>query len=246
MRRTKWAAAMLVLAAAGSAQAGYTAISTTGGDGAGTDLYSIFETNYGSGSGSAGFYAGAVTTFDGYTFTRVNDTGGSTPTDIHSLVAPATNDDRFMDGTTDVTFTVKYAGNSNTLGWADQTGGVTAIGAGNFTSILGDTTPGASTTVTLSSDFQLALRSSGTYWGSNTATNTDSSDHLVTWFVTGVGRPFFVIAWEDITTGSSDHDYQDWVGELQVVPLPAGAWAGISALVGVAGLGYIRRRRMNA
>ncbi len=246
MRRTNWAAAMLVLAAAGSAQAAYTTFGSSGEP----SLYSIFVTEYGAAGSSQAMFEGmpaASHTFGAYTFTRVNDSGGGTPTNIHSLVWPSTNDDRFMDGTTDVTFTVKYAGNSNTLGWADQTGGVTAIGAGNFTTILGDTTPGASTTVTLSSDFQLALRSSGTYWGSNTGTNSDSSDHLMTWFVTGAGRTFFVIGWEDLPIGGgSDRDYNDWVGELQVVPLPAGAWAGISALVGVAGLGYIRRRRMNA
>jgi hypothetical protein len=242
-----WAAAALVLAAAGSAQAAYTSFGSSGEP----SLYSIFSSNYGAPGVTQATFEGtgsqAAFTFGAYTFTRVNDSGGSTPTDIHALVAPSTNDERFMDGSTDVKFTVKHAGNSNTMGWADQTGGVTAISAGNFTSILGDTTPGASATVTLSTDFQLALRSSGTYWGSNSGTNSDTSDHLMTGFVTGAGRTFFVIAWEDLPIGGgADRDYNDWVGELQVVPLPPAAWAGISSLVGVAGFGVIRRRRLRA
>lgn len=251
MRRMYWAAAALVLAAAGSAQAAFTSINSTSTDGAGFDLYSIFETNYGSGSGSASFFAGeATTTFGSYTFTRVDD-GGTGKTNLHTAYAGVTNDRRFEDGTTSVSFTTKYAGYNNRLGWSNRT--TDGIVEADYNDIIGTS---GSTTVSLSMDFQLVLNVGGGtaaagagllsdgvgHWGSDT--DTGGNDHFVTWYVSGVGSPFWVVAAEDLNL--DDHDYNDWVGELQVVPLPPAAWAGISSLVGVAGFGIVRRRRLRA
>lgn len=257
MRRTYWAAAAVVLAAAGSAQAGYTAISP----GSEASLVSIFNSTYGGSLidstttlalDMAGLSAGHAFSNGTYTFTRVNDNGGTAPTDLHSAYtgASTTIDTRFMDGSTAVTFTTKYAGYNNRLGWSNSTGAITEVGSGmatQYNDIIGTS---GSETVTLSSNFQLVLNvGAGAgdelgdgvgHWGADT--DIGAGDHFVTWYVTSASRNFWVVAVEDLNLG--DSDYNDWVGELQVVPLPAGAWAGISSLVGVAGLGYIRRRRM--
>lgn len=251
MKRTIVAAAAVVLAAAGSAQAGYTPINTSSEP----NLTSIFTTTYGSLTNTttsnpltqAELSAGASFTSSlGYSFTRVHDNGYGTPTDLHSnysTLGTPTTDERFSDGTTQVSFTVKYAGLSNHFGYSDTTGSVTS---GNYTDIIGNS---GSATVTLSSNFQFALdigNGHSSFWGSDTGQNTDSYDHFVTWYVQGNGRSFWVIGVEDLSHSSSDLDYNDWVGEVQVVPLPPGAWAGISSLAGVAGVGLIRRRRISA
>ena len=240
---------VIVGLAAGSAWADtYTPLNPSGDAGGGAaDLYNIFVANYGAapgGQSEANFNSATSTVshFGSYTFTRVLDTGGTSgPTDLHALTAPGTNDSFFHDGTTQVKFTVKYAGNSNTLGWVDGNGDP----ATNFQTLLGDGTPGSTTTVPhLSSNFQLALDSNGTYWSSD-ASKQGGDDHMVTFFVQGFGRSFYVIGWEDLPLGGADKDYNDWVGEIQAVPLPPAAWAGVSTLAGIAGFGYIRRRKLN-
>jgi hypothetical protein len=212
-------------------------------------LHSVFTSTYGSLSVGVGSLGTAASFTAGvYSFTRVHDNsaGASSAADLHATLAStfgsdAVTDNLFMDGSASVKFTVKNAGNSNTFGWANT---ASTVNGGNFSSILSDTTPGATATVPgLSSSFQFALNSSGTYWGSNAPSNSDTRDHLLTWFVQGDGRNFFVVAWDDLANGG-DGDFNDWIGEVQVVPLPTAAWAGISSLAGAASLGVIRRRRL--
>ena len=227
---------MTAALAAAPAMAGYTTIQTSGEP----SLNAIFASHYGALSGgdmnSAGF-----TTALGYTFTRVHDYGvGAGPTNLHFTYAGATSDARLQDGTAQISFLVKHAGNNNRIGWTNQTGAPTGAG---YTDIIGSTGNAATT---LSSNFQLVMNVNGAnsqYWGSDDLAN-GGQDHFVTWFVQGNGRKFWVIGAEDLNLG--DADYNDWVAELSVVPLPPAAWAGLSTLAGVAGVGYIRRRRQIA
>lgn len=246
MRPIQWSTAALALAVAGSAQAGFTAF----GSSSEPSVYSIFSSNYGAPSVTQATFEGTGTqatfAFGSYSFTRVHDNGFSTPTDLHTAytsLATPTTDERFHDGTTSVRFVVKYAGFTNRIGYSNSTG---AVNSGNYADIIGSS---GSVITTLSPNFQLATNvnnAGSTYWGSDTGTNTDSGDHFLTWFVQGGGRNFWVVAVEDLVITGSDKDYNDWVGEFEIIPLPPAAWAGISSLIGVAGLGYIRRRRMMA
>lgn len=224
------------VAAASPALAGFTPIQ----NGNEQSLNQIFATNYGALSGgdmnSAGF-----TTALGYTFSRVHDFGlAAGPTDLHAAYAGTTTDARLKDGTAQVKFLVKYAGNSNRIGWSNEVGAPTS---GGYTDIIGNS---GNATTTLSSNFQLVMNvnnTGSTFWGGDHLA-AGGNDHFVTWFVQGNGRQFWVIAVEDLNLG--DADYNDWVGELAVIPLPPAAWAGLSTLAGVGLFGAIRRRSHTA
>ncbi len=222
------------VAAASPAMAGYTPIQVSGEP----SLNVIFAANYGALSGgdmnSPGF-----TTALGYTFTRVMDfgTSGSGPTNLHNVYDGTTSDARLQDGTAEIKFLVKHAGNTNRIGWTNQVGNPTGA---SYNDVIGSSGDAATT---LSSNFQLVMNVNGSgsqFWGSDQLAG-GGNDHFVTWFVQGNGRKFWVIGSEDLNLG--DADYNDWVGELSVVPLPPAAWAGLSTLAGVAGIGYVRRRK---
>ena len=145
------------VAAASPALAGFTPIQTSGEP----NLNAIFASNYGALSGgdmnSSGF-----TTALGYTFTRVHDFGFGGPTNLHNAYAGSTSDARLQDGTAAVTFLVKYAGNTNRLGWTNQVGSPTG-----YTDVIGSS---GSSSTTMSSNFQLVMNVNGTgstYWGSD-------------------------------------------------------------------------------
>lgn len=230
--RTSFVLAAAV-AAASPALAGFTPIQTSGEP----SLNVIFAANYGALSGgdmnSAGF-----TTALGYTFTRVHDFGiVGGPTDLHFAYDGSTTDARLKDGTAQIKFLVKHAGNTNRIGWSNEAGAPTS---GGYTDIIGSSGEQATT---LSSNFQLVMNVNGTgssYWGGDHLAG-GGSDHFVTWSVQGNGRSFWVIGVEDLNLG--DADYNDWVGELAVIPLPPAAWAGLSTLAGVGLIGAIRRRK---
>jgi hypothetical protein len=90
-------------------------------------------------------------------------------------------------------------------------------------------------------NFLWALNPSGApLWTSQPDQNTDSSDHMVTWLITGgqgntVGNR--VIAWEDLP-GGGDRDFNDVVVEVNVapIPIPAAVWLFGSGLLGLIGI----------
>ncbi len=250
-RKSGLVAAALVGAVGSAAMAGsYTVISTSGEP----SLYSIVTSNYGTPSVSqANFNSGlsggnAFTTTGGYSFTRLFDYGtanDATPTNLHTAYSGSTSDQRFSDGIATVNFLVKYAGYNNRFGWSNASG-AGSVNNGNYNDLLGSVV-GSSTSATLSSNFQLALKvdGGGTYRGSQSGAG-GNQDNFVTWQVThaGSGRTFWFVAIEDLDLG--DRDYNDWVGEITMVPLPAAAWAGLSTLGGVGLVGFVRRRRLRA
>jgi hypothetical protein len=89
-------------------------------------------------------------------------------------------------------------------------------------------------------------------WSSRPSDNSDGLDHMVTFRITGnAGKPLnvvgnYVIAWEDLPKNSSDKDYNDVVLEVgNVAPTPEPgsvvAIAGI-ALSGLVGWAWRRRK----
>jgi len=232
-------AATILAAAAAPAMAGFTQFN----NGPETSIYSIVTSNYGLPSiTNVAFNSGATQSFTAgvYSFVRLHDDTHATPTDLHTAYTNTTltTDARFADGSASVQFLVKHAGNTNRLGYSTATG---AVNTPNYVDIIGSS---GSATTTLTSNFQLALNVNGAnsqYWGSDNAHNPGARDHFVTWYVEGNGRKFWFLAVEDLDLG--DADYNDWVGELTVIPLPPAAWAGLSTLAGVGLIGFVRRRK---
>jgi hypothetical protein len=241
-------AATLLAAAAAPTMAGFTALN----NGPEQSLFSIITAEYGAPQAisNAQFNAGAIQSFlteDGYSFVRLHDNGfANGPTNLHNAytVASQTTDRRLSDGISQVKFLVKHAGYTNHLGWTEN--GASAVTGYDY--IIGSS---GSESETLSADFQLSLHVNGenggtTYFGSDYAVN-GNQDQFVTWYVEGNGRKFWLVAAEDIgINNGGDGDYNDWVGELSVIPLPPAAWAGLSTLAGVGLIGFIRRRRQLA
>lgn len=240
--------AAVVLASMGApAMAAYTSILASGEP----SLHAIFTQKYGTLSvANIGALSSASTFTAGagpsqYTFTRIHDyfgavnTPSATPTNLHSAYTGTTTDQRFADGIADVAFLVKHAGFTNRLAFSTTAAGT--LTDGNTGDIIGSVV-NSTAQLTLGADFQFAVKVNGqsnAYYGSNT--DTHGGDHFVTWQVTGQGRSFWLVAIEDLNLG--DRDYNDWIGEVTMVPLPPAAWVGLSTLAGIGLLGAIRRRR---
>jgi hypothetical protein len=237
-------AAALAACGGNSALAGVTAFNPLVGGGAEPSLRSIFGSVYGGSFNQVGvthnFSNGLVTVsrVDDF-FNAINPVGLQM---VNGSTFGTADDNKWSDGTVTLRFETKYAANANTLGWYNNN-----VSSSTFLPLLGST-PGSSTTTTLSSNFEWGLKSvsgSGTqYWQSNKFDNADGMDHFVAYKVTGLaGGTRWLLAVEDLPQGASDFDYNDWVGEIEiVVPVPAAAWLGLAGLGGFAGLRWLRRR----
>lgn len=179
------------------------------------------------------------------TFTRTGDTGAGGVLSMVSSEAGVTDDQVWSRGGATGPVTViaraKYAGDSHTFGWIDDSKNSPAFSAlvqtHNFNSPV---------SVVLTDNFRWALNdtTTGHIRTSRNSDNIDSShqarDQMVTYRVTGAGItvPTFALFWEDRLGSGADYDYNDAVIEVSAVPTPGAASLGALALVGA-----MRRRR---
>ena len=234
-------AALIALASAAPAFAGFTTVNPAPGGELGHAP--ILNNVYGGAFALNESPVPTYTTNTGYTLTRVSDNGLG---GVMSIVGGSlTTDDQSWSrgdavGPVTVIARAKYAGDSHTIGWIDDTAETPA-----YQSILSSTNFNNPAAVTLSSSFRWALNdiTTGKTWTSRASDNVNAStthDQLVTYRVTGpsITQPTFLLFWEDRIGSGADYDYNDAVFEITAVPTP-----GAASLFGFAALAASRRRR---
>jgi hypothetical protein len=262
-----WAAAAIALAAAGSAQAGYTSVSyRPGGDAGERSQAEIMARFYGSGTFNTSDFVLSGNDFIGQgsysalSFLRVEDFGASgaasvlNPLLIASSSISGVTDQVWRDGTVLVKSDAKYAGYNQRAGYKlGATGVATTNVIGDVTAFdsAGVVTAFNNTTFTAApgSDFRLTRSGDGSNYALNefsseVAGNGDGLDHMITYLIQGLSGPATYMVFFDDQSGGGDRDFNDFSMTLTVVPLPPAAWAGIGSLACVAGFGVVRRRRM--
>ena len=177
---------------------------------------------------------------------RIMDAGSIWGMSIPVGAPELAQDDVWSGGEVTVIARARYAGDSHTFGWIDDTAAEPV-----FNPILSTSDMGNPVTINLSPNFRWALHNTSTGllftsapW-SNPGVGSRSGetfDQLVTYHVTGPsGISEIALFWEDRIGGqSADYDYNDAVVTITAVPAPgAGALAGMG-LIGLVGL---RRRK---
>jgi len=153
-------------------------------------------------------------------------------------------DQVWTDGIATVTAQAKYAGLNQSFGW--NQGGTDPC---NYQELLSYDGPsgviegGPVVEIDIEGDFLWGIQPNGDEWWSKMSNNSDGGmDHLITFFVEGVGEPdetVWLLFWEDLPSSSWDQDYQDFVVEIRAsIPEPATMF-----LLGLGGLALLKKRR---
>jgi hypothetical protein len=179
----------------------------------------------------------------GITVKRVFDTDGGLTLNI--LMGDETGVDQvWTDGLASVSAEAKFASLTQSFGWNSDGG---ELGT-TYTELLTEADIGGpSVEIEITGDFLWGIKPNGDEWWSRIDVNSDTTDHLMTYFVEGLSdlamnERAWLLFWEDLPS-AGDGDYNDFVIELRAIPEP-----GTLLLVGVglAALAVFRNRRPGA
>lgn len=181
----------------------------------------------------------------GLSAVRVADFGFASPLAAATGVSAGVNDQAWAGQSIMLTARSKSAGDNSQFGWIDDTAANPA-----FVPLFNTGSIGASSTIIASSNFRWALKdlTMNSLFTSRASDNIDGSgaprDQMVTYRVNGLNTTdaVYLLCWEDRITGhgSADYDYNDSVIELRAAAVPT---PGAAGLLGLGGLGAMRRRR---
>ena len=129
---------------------------------------------------------------------------------------------------------------------------LTQVGSGYRVTVVEDGQSRSLNVASATFGFYLQGQSNRRYFSDTTDTTADPGvDHLYAYRGTGgtfqtgpaantvFGPSDYILAWEDLPTGSSDRDFQDFVALIRnvtPVPLPTAVWLLASGLIGLAGV----------
>ena len=154
-------------------------------------------------------------------------------------------DQIWTDGIATVTAQAKHAGMPQSFGWnqgedvEDDDGLAT-----NYYPLLtdADILLGTIKEIEIAGPFLWGTQPKQDQWWSKNSLNSDGSDHMVTYKITGLEteQTVWLAFWEDLpsTGGEWDQDYQDFVVEIRAIPEPASM-----LLFGLGALVLLRKRR---
>jgi hypothetical protein len=156
---------------------------------------------------------------------------------IHIVTGNQNNVDQiWTDGTARVIAEAKYAAFTQSFGW---NGG--GLGTDNYYELLThDDVGNGPVEIMIDGDFLWGMKPDSYEWWSKNSLNSDGSDHLVTYKITGLETPWTVwlLFHEDLPYASSDFDYNDFVIEVRAIPEPASI-----LLLGLGALALLRKRK---
>jgi hypothetical protein len=208
-----------------------------------SDIYSSYGGSFAS-DGNLGY----VNAAEGITVKRVYDTNGPDMS-LHILLGDETGVDQiWTDGTAMVTASAKFAALDQSFGW-NQGEGVDGLDTSNYYQLLTEADIGGpSVDIMITGDFLWGIQPNGDEWWSYIDANSDTTDHLITYYVEGLpdaagGEAIWLLFWEDLPSSTTDADYNDFVVELRAIPEPS---AFLLVAGGLTALAAIRRRRSKA
>lgn len=247
MKKTSLAVCGLIFFFSGLTHAAMTEVGPASLDPAGNLLIDRLQGIYGS-LHSGGINAESMD-LGGTTFYRLNDDNAS-PTDLSAIPDTSLNmrsgDKIWTDGRARYEVELLIAADSSVVG-IDQSSLLTP---------LVDSMGTNDTMFEVSGPFEFYLENTtiGSIFrsgdsGSSVGTSGSSpKDQMITWFIDDGGRANWLLAWEDRLVGEygfpdyDDRDYQDFVVQVSVVPLPSPAGMTL-ALFGLMGIAYFVRNR---
>jgi len=168
---------------------------------------------------------------------RINDLNGEMESLNIVTNGPDDVDQIWTNGITIVTAEARYADMFQSFGW---NGGGLGASPDDYIELLAEVGQ-VSDPFVISGDFLWGgmPNDSGLWWSKNSL-NSDGSDHMVTYKITGLEteQTVWLAFWEDLPSTGWDQDYQDFVIEVRAIPEPASM-----LLFGLGALALLRKRR---